>query len=153
MKHSEEARKLFFEYRGSHFQMERNGVYEKYKLFGISKETEREWLKEMIGQFREELNRSNTPTVQYGQICSFIRQGKCSPLLDEAENILDSIIQKYDGFTALTAIECFAETLSYFERRLVNVSAGKTRLLKKISDLEMREQSLKDRLDKIRENL
>ena len=45
-----EAKKLFLYYKGSHFHMfrEGNGNYEKYEAFNVSKNQEKEWLKERI---------------------------------------------------------------------------------------------------------
>ena len=45
-----EAKKLFLYYKGSHFHMlrEGNGDYQKYKAFNVSKNQEKEWLKERI---------------------------------------------------------------------------------------------------------
>ena len=45
-----EAKKLFLYYKGSHFHMSRegNGNYEKYEAFNVSKNQEKEWLKERI---------------------------------------------------------------------------------------------------------
>ena len=45
-----EAKNLFLYYNGSRFHMlrEGNGDYQKYKAFNVSKNQEREWLKERI---------------------------------------------------------------------------------------------------------
>ena len=45
-----EAKNLFLYYNGSHFHMlrEGNGDYQKYKAFNVSKNQEKEWLKERI---------------------------------------------------------------------------------------------------------
>jgi hypothetical protein len=40
------AKKIFLKYGGSHFQMEREGEYQNYKSFGVSKEQENIWLDE-----------------------------------------------------------------------------------------------------------
>ena len=45
-----EAKNLFLYYNGSRFHMlrEGNGDYQKYKAFNVSKNQEKEWLKERI---------------------------------------------------------------------------------------------------------
>ena len=50
------AKELFTFYRGSTFQMYREGAHDEYKTFAVSKETEMKWVQEMIDQFSGELS-------------------------------------------------------------------------------------------------
>jgi hypothetical protein len=50
------AKELFTYYRGSTFHMYREGDYEEYKLYKVSKENEAIWVQEMIDKYTEELS-------------------------------------------------------------------------------------------------
>ena len=60
------AKEIFQKYKGMLFFMirEENGDYEKYSSFHISKEQEREWLREMQSELREKLNHEQNPKLQ-----------------------------------------------------------------------------------------
>lgn len=51
------AKTLYFGYRGSHFQMARDGVLEEYRAFAVPKARERVW----IGQFGSTFSRGWQP--------------------------------------------------------------------------------------------
>ncbi len=42
----DKAKDLFLKYGGSHFHMERDGCYDRYLEFGVSKDQEEAWLKD-----------------------------------------------------------------------------------------------------------
>jgi hypothetical protein len=50
------AKQLFTYYRGNTFRMYREGDYEEYKSYHVSKETEAIWLQEMIQRYTDELS-------------------------------------------------------------------------------------------------
>lgn len=50
------AKELFTYYLGSTFQMYREGAHDEYKTFTISKETEMQWVQEMIDHYSAELS-------------------------------------------------------------------------------------------------
>lgn len=45
---TEKAKKIFFDYACRHFHIDRDGLGEEYKRFGISKAQEKEWRREYI---------------------------------------------------------------------------------------------------------
>ena len=53
MNNKDKAKKIFFDYACRHFHMDRDGIGEVYKKFGISKAQEEIWRQEYIskGQF------------------------------------------------------------------------------------------------------
>lgn len=50
------AKELFTSYFGSYFQMHRDGKYEEYKSYDISKDAEAEWYEELIAKYTGELS-------------------------------------------------------------------------------------------------
>lgn len=72
----EEAKQIFDEYRGNYYQMKRDGKYEEYKKFNISKDLENKWLKEIQLKGLENLkNATNKKQIadefaSYGDIVS-----------------------------------------------------------------------------------
>lgn len=46
-KNYDEAKEIFIKYNGSHFQMEREFEYSKYKSYRVPKEMERTWINEL----------------------------------------------------------------------------------------------------------
>ena len=53
-----EARILFHMYGGNFFEMERDGVYKKYKSFEVPKDVEAKWLQEMCNDIKGRINDS-----------------------------------------------------------------------------------------------
>lgn len=73
---NEQAKKIFFDSFGSHCQMDREGVYEKYKQYGISKEQEKLWLSELEEQEIFALNHSSNIKMDYCLLCVTTRKSK-----------------------------------------------------------------------------
>lgn len=57
------AKELFTSYFGSYFQMHRDGKYEEYKTYQVTKETEAEWLEESIAKYTAELSIRNWDAI------------------------------------------------------------------------------------------
>ncbi|MDR3093176.1 MAG: hypothetical protein LBU62_00850 [Bacteroidales bacterium] len=58
-----EAKKKFFYFYGSHFHMWHEGEIDKYQNYNISKEQEKEWLKEIFNNDFEKLDIHNNFTI------------------------------------------------------------------------------------------
>lgn len=50
------AKKIYFDYAGSGFQMSREGVLPEYKKYNVSKEQEAKWLEELLENFFSQLD-------------------------------------------------------------------------------------------------
>ena len=91
-----EAKNLFLYYNGSRFHMlrEGNGDYEKYKAFNVSKNREKEWLKERI----LELLKLETNFSEWDTFSSILDLS--TELRDEAifSMIFEKILFEIDGY-------------------------------------------------------
>lgn len=55
----DEAKSIFQAYHGSHYEMYRDDVYEQYSKYHVPKQTEEEWRKEILQDFRGIMESSN----------------------------------------------------------------------------------------------
>lgn len=113
-KRIEEARKIFFKYNGSIFQMERELEYDAYKKFSIPKKMESEWfdeiLKEKLVQFNNEINEKKLVSIlsQVEQIAISSKNINVSQLI---YTHLKSRIENLDSFVKLRTAETIINIL------------------------------------------
>lgn len=70
------AKEMFFKYKGSHCQMENDGVLEKYKAYGISSEQEKQWTLEIEQQEIIALSNSSDKKSAFVLLCMTVRKTK-----------------------------------------------------------------------------
>lgn len=64
MNNKAEAKKIFFDYACRHFHMDRDGIGEVYKKFGISEAEEAVWRQEYISFWRGQLSADNVEAIK-----------------------------------------------------------------------------------------
>lgn len=121
-----EAKEIFRYYGGSHFHMARDEVYEHYKSFNISKETENLWLEEMKQEFRRELiqkkNMSEIARVfaKYGDMVSLTSDVKgCYFMLDYIQKNLKFLDSNTLERSINSLLDVVTELLKDEERKSV----------------------------------
>ena len=80
MNNYEEAKKIYFYYNGNFFFMDKEGDYQKYQLFNIPRDLEKEWDKEIKKNIIFQIN--NEQNLQ-------IKVQLCDKLLDISANKID----------------------------------------------------------------
>jgi len=63
----DKAKKIFFNYSGSHFQMARENEYDIYKKYNISREQELIWIKEMLNNILQKIKMGDEITNLYSK--------------------------------------------------------------------------------------
>jgi len=107
------AKEIFMKYAGSHFNMEREGEYRKYKRYRISNSMEKEWIIQYQRNISELLNKKTDMDI-IAHLCynigSSVRQYRnvegFQILLDFIENKMDS----FDSFTKVLIAETLLDT-------------------------------------------
>lgn len=115
------AKELFFRYCGSFFFMDREGDYGEYKMYNISKETELQWIEEMVDGKVKQLSFDNTTVFfNLGLIASNyythnnIVEKIVKTLLNFVSNNIDSLDSLFKLIYAETLLEipCFSKELT-----------------------------------------
>jgi hypothetical protein len=116
------AREIFLHYSGSYFQMEREGVLQDYRKYGISKQQELEWIKEYQQELVADIKKENV----VGQSFVFLVHTICEYRDIEGMNIVVKLIERKkgtaDSFTQLRIAESLIRIYDCF--REYNVLPG-----------------------------
>jgi hypothetical protein len=97
------AKELFNAYFGSYFQMHRDGKYEEYKTYQVTKETETEWLEESIAKYTAELSIRNWDAV--AQLLSIAKNFPDSRILDHVIAFTSRHLMSSDSIVKLMYAE------------------------------------------------
>ncbi|WP_053375884.1 hypothetical protein [Paenibacillus sp. FJAT-27812] len=100
---AQRAKELLTSYYGSYFQMHRDGKYEEYKTYDVAKETETEWLEELIVKFDGELSIRNWDAVI--QLWSLANNFPDSRILDHVIAFTDRHLMSSDSIVKLMYAE------------------------------------------------
>lgn len=119
----ETARVIFLKYGGSHFHMAREGEYEHYKNFNISKEQEKLWIKEyhietiieisdesIASKFTFKLSKLSNSIISFKDMDSF------QSMFDIIQKKIDSI----DSFSKLRVAEEILNIVDAFKKQNIN---------------------------------
>ena len=137
-----EARRIFDEYNGSYFQMEREGVYKNYKRFDVPKELEKSWIDEIQNNIRQKLNleQNGNEIVSFfsklNQIaCHNNDMDSISYLVEFAENNQ----HKLDSFSNVILAESILNSIGNFDHKYrQSVVNSALSLLKNLSKTQIR---------------
>jgi len=113
----QEAKKLFLSYCGSYYEMDRDGVLEKYLSFSVNKDIEKEW-----GNIKcdELLNKTRIQPVVNDDFDCLLTLIKSVKLLDKLDKLMDLILDslpKLDTFTKIRISEEILELLNKVENK------------------------------------
>lgn len=105
----ERAKELFTAYYGSYFQMHRAGHYEEYKTYDITKETEADWITEMIAQRTKELSIRDWNAVL--ELLSIAKNNGDSRILDNVISFTERHLMSSDSIVKLMYAENIIEII------------------------------------------
>lgn len=105
----EAAKELYLKYAGSHFQMEREGEYDEYLRFGVTREQESVWADERIAVLFEEVRDHPIAGTAFHDAASLIRSARALERLGELLGIVEHAGEGLDTFTRLRFAEEFVE--------------------------------------------
>ena len=153
-----EAKDLFFKYCGSHFQMERDGVYGDYLKLGVSDEDERIWETELLGKLLQDFATSRVADDSYISLIRLLRSSLNFEVLEEFISLTERFEEDFDTFTKLRLSESLCELARVFESLSMEAaSLAKSRARKllgrarvesvRVADYYKKLSYLRDRLD------
>jgi hypothetical protein len=99
------AKDLFLEYAGSHYQMERDGVYKTYLSFNISKEIEEKWALECQEKWLSSFQRKKIVDNDAINLFQSIIQFKKTEVLILALNFIEEQVDCFDDFSRILLAE------------------------------------------------
>jgi hypothetical protein len=105
------AKEIFMEYGGSHFFMEREGDYQRYKAFQVSKEQELVWVSELQVILLDRLDSDYNDDGAVIKYCQTLTQYGDTGGLLLLVNTLINIRHKADSFTKLLMAECLLKVV------------------------------------------
>ena len=114
MNEMNKAKQVFLKYNGSYFHMERDGQLSTYKSYDISKNTERQWLREHQKELITQIQTGNSIDVYVSRLCNVMRQSKDDEYLDSLINALSKSIKNADTFVQLRIAEELLEVINFF---------------------------------------
>lgn len=114
MNEMNKAKEVFLKYNGSYFHMERDGQLSTYKSYDISKNTERQWLREHQKELITQIQTGNSIDVYISRLCNVMRQSKDDEYLDSLINALSKSIKNADTFVQLRIAEELLEVINFF---------------------------------------
>ena len=94
--------------------MERDGQLSTYKSYDVSKNTERQWLREHQKELITQIQTGNSIDVYISRLCSVMRQSKDGEYLDSLINALSKSIKNADTFVQLRIAEELLEVIKFF---------------------------------------
>lgn len=145
------AKNIFIRYRGSHSAMANDGVYEKYKSYGISPATEAEWLTELRSTGSESGKPEDFKRL-YREKVSFVRKAKDVSALPEllkqlsSENAMgaEPLHRLYAAETYLDALNFFKINRYDIEKFIPGLKGVFVSIGKSISDVDMKARYERD---------
>lgn len=99
------AKELFFKYGGSHFHMEREGEYSKYRGYNISREQEYKWIKEYQGDLLERIKNEKIVSGNFYSLCASIEEYGSLNSLKELVIVTKDKSEVLDTFSLLLSTE------------------------------------------------
>lgn len=113
------AKELFLKYEGSHFYMSRDGEYENYKKYQVTKEQEKEWINEYQMELIQKLDKQDLPK-QIRTFCTTVRAFLEISNLQKMVSKLKSIEQALDSYSRFLISKEILETLDYVVKNSAN---------------------------------
>lgn len=111
-----EAKKMFLNYQGNHFLMEKEGEYQRYKQFNISHEQEILWISEYSEFLLYNIKNNKIITSEMIYLFNAIKMYK---LTECFRNLLDWVQQNFknlDTFTNIRIVEELGEIIEAYEK-------------------------------------
>lgn len=137
-----DARLIFDKYHGSHFQMEREGVYTKYKKFEVPKRIERLWLEEEKVSLKNKLaidQDESEITSLFCQIARIVSQSNDKNGMSYLISFAQNNQLKLDTFSNVMIAEAILNSVSNFDIQYKRAAVFEAlKLLKKTSEIKFR---------------
>ncbi|HCE68987.1 MAG TPA: hypothetical protein DER40_16215 [Geobacter sp.] len=114
------AKEIFMYYGGSHFFMDREGDYERYKSFYVSQEQERDWYSELQANLLAKLDADPADTDSFSDFCRTVIQNKDADALRLIVLKSKAIHDHIDSFTKLLMAEQFLRVIDGFGMKTTN---------------------------------
>ncbi|WP_028610909.1 hypothetical protein [Paenibacillus harenae] len=103
------AKELFTAYYGNFIQMHREGKLEEYRAYELPKETETEWLQEMLNRFSRELSITNWDAML--RLQALARNSQDSRLLENMVAFASRHLMSADSIVKLMYAEITIELI------------------------------------------
>lgn len=114
MNEMKKARELFLKYDGSYFHMEQDGQLSAYKGYEISKNTEKEWLREHQEELISKIQTGVSIGFYLTKLCYVMRQYKDDEYFDKLINTIIKSLKSADTFVQLRIAEELLEVINFF---------------------------------------
>lgn len=111
------AKDLFYTYEGNHSAMANDGVYDEYKAYDVSAETESVWLSDIQKSEIEKISYSPNFKLSFVKACSFAcrtQNAECVELLSEA--LRENWYVELDSSSKVYVCESFVDLLAFFRQ-------------------------------------
>lgn len=108
------AKEIFMKYGGIHFFMAREGEYELYKTFNISKEQEKIWIKEFQKRLLCQIKNEDVASDLLLTLCDSIIEYKDIECLTDLLAIIKTKKDNVDSFTEMMMAESLLKIVESF---------------------------------------
>lgn len=109
------AKEIFMKYGGCFFHIHRDMMLDEYKSYGVSKETENEWIIECQENCIAQIKDGYDVTFNMNKICTIMREKKNAEYLSELLEALEISVNKIDTFKRLVLTEQVVELVKYLD--------------------------------------
>lgn len=120
----QEAKEMFSKYGGIHFFMAREGEYEKYKSFNISKEQELMWIKEIqqkkIFEIKNELLDAEKIEIRFSGLLLSLKVYKSIELFPILFELYKDSKVKLDSFSKMLIAEQLLDAVRSLSKEMKN---------------------------------
>lgn len=134
----EKAKKIFNEYAGSEFQMQREGVLKKYKSFNIPLEVENNWRKEYADRIKSNIYTAKTNSERLEAITDYIDVVK-RLFNSSVTELIDDFMQNIEKMDSYTEIRLIELKLNEIKGDRINQEQIIEKCVKNLHDLERKE--------------
>lgn len=117
-----EAKELFLQYMGSYFQMYRDGVLDKYRIYNIDVEIEKEWLNEYFFELIDKLISSKSPDIIFSRLCNVMKATNSYNLITSLMEVSSLCITNWDSFVRLRIAEELQDLIEFFSKNYIEQS-------------------------------
>ncbi len=110
------AKKIFMNYGGNYFHMQRDGILSEYKSYAIDKSTEKMWLREYQETILKKIKEGYSLDVYLTKFFSAMRQIREVETLQALFNPLVKSLKNADTFIKLRVAEEMQEFIVFFNK-------------------------------------
>ena len=116
MSETQSPKEIFIHYGGSHFHMERDGIYQTYKSYNISRDQEIEWLSEYQDCLARKISESPTDSDSFSKLCQVVTLEGNIESLNKLINLTRNNAELLDSFSKVRYAEELIRTVKEFSR-------------------------------------